>query len=423
MNRKKKTLITLLALGLLIAIALVAVAFFNRDYAKRVGLTTIKALTEIKEAIYQPDFQITHGPYICSMNEKGDLYVVWTTNRPAVSWVELTSTTTGETIKAYETLAGLNRSTKTLHTIKLSNLLPDTKYTYEIHSKENKGVKHNTVFDFGDHISSKDWKKKPYEFKTFSDSTDSCSFVVLNDIHGSYDLMEKLCEGVDFEKSDFVMFNGDMVGAADSEDVLFAEYIDTAIDQFASETPIIWGHGNHEINGAYADFMLDYFPNVYNRYYYMFKVGNIAFLVLDSGEYVLDAYWDQHIGTDLARFEPYRREEAKWIAQVTENDEFKNADYRIVFMHICPLYGQSSIKKELHEVFTPVLQNANIDLMLSGHHHDYAYHPANEQINFPVIINGDESLLKCDVTKDHIQITIKDLKLNKTIEHRFDKKK
>ena len=235
--------------------------------------------------------------------------------------------------------------------------------------------------------------------------------------------MRELSHGVDFKKLDFVTLNGDMVGAVDNEEVLFSEYIDNTVNLFATETPIIWVRGNHEVIGAYADSMYDYFPNSNNQYYYMFMVGNIAFLVLDSGEYILDEEWENEYGKGLARFEPYRKEEAKWIAEVTQSDQFRNADFRIAFLHICPLYGQSTIKKELHEVFSPVLNNVNIDLMLSGHHHDYAYHPSNDQIDYPVIINGDESLLRCNITKDEIQISIRDIKLNKTITHSFPKKR
>ena len=33
------------------------------------------------------EFRITHGPYLCDMSQDG-VTVVWTTNRPALSWVE-----------------------------------------------------------------------------------------------------------------------------------------------------------------------------------------------------------------------------------------------------------------------------------------------------------------------------------------------
>ena len=33
------------------------------------------------------EFRITHGPYLCDMSQDG-VTVVWTTSRPALSWVE-----------------------------------------------------------------------------------------------------------------------------------------------------------------------------------------------------------------------------------------------------------------------------------------------------------------------------------------------
>ena len=35
------------------------------------------------------DFKITHGPWLCDMTEDG-VTVLWTTNKPALSWVEAT---------------------------------------------------------------------------------------------------------------------------------------------------------------------------------------------------------------------------------------------------------------------------------------------------------------------------------------------
>ena len=34
------------------------------------------------------DFKITHGPYLCDMTRDG-VTVVWTTSKPALSWVEV----------------------------------------------------------------------------------------------------------------------------------------------------------------------------------------------------------------------------------------------------------------------------------------------------------------------------------------------
>lgn len=56
------------------------------------------------------DFKITHGPWLCDMTEDG-VTVLWTTNKPALSWVEATeddgrSFYAAEHTRHYETVAG-----------------------------------------------------------------------------------------------------------------------------------------------------------------------------------------------------------------------------------------------------------------------------------------------------------------------------
>ena len=86
------------------------------------------------------DFKITHGPWLCDMTEDG-VTVLWTTNKPALSWVEATeddgrSFYAAEHTRHYETVAGRKQAHKTLHAVRLNNLRPGTKYCYRIFSQE-----------------------------------------------------------------------------------------------------------------------------------------------------------------------------------------------------------------------------------------------------------------------------------------------
>lgn len=75
------------------------------------------------------DFKITHGPWLCDMTEDG-VTVLWTTNKPALSWVEATeddgrSFYAAEHTRHYETVAGRKQAHKTLHAVRLNNLRPE----------------------------------------------------------------------------------------------------------------------------------------------------------------------------------------------------------------------------------------------------------------------------------------------------------
>ena len=90
--------------------------------------------------IMAQDIKITHGPYLCNMTQH-EVNIIWTTNKPALSWVELApgndqSFYATEHPRYYETVAGRRLSTSTFHCIKLKKLNPNTRYNYRIFSKE-----------------------------------------------------------------------------------------------------------------------------------------------------------------------------------------------------------------------------------------------------------------------------------------------
>ena len=99
------------------------------------------------------DFKITHGPWLCDMTEDG-VTVLWTTNKPALSWVEATeddgrSFYAAEHTRHYETVAGRKQAHKTLHAVRLNNLRPGTKYCYRIFSQEVLEWKHGDNVLYG----------------------------------------------------------------------------------------------------------------------------------------------------------------------------------------------------------------------------------------------------------------------------------
>ena len=109
-------------------------------------LSTILALAACTTLTAQ-DFKITHGPWLCDLTSDG-VTVVWATSKPALSWVEVAeddgrSFYAAEHERRYETVAGRKQARKTLHSIRLKGLRPDTKYRYRIFSQEVREWKYN----------------------------------------------------------------------------------------------------------------------------------------------------------------------------------------------------------------------------------------------------------------------------------------
>ena len=82
---------------------------------------------------------------------------------------------------------------------------------------------------------------------------------------------------------------------------------------------------------------------------------------------------------------------------ILASEEFRNASARIVLLHIPLGNGTWHGNIHLEELFLPILNDADIDVMLAGHTHRYSFHPANDKVRFPVLVNDNARLLNCDV--------------------------
>lgn len=370
------------------------------------------------------DFKITHGPYLCDMTQDG-VTVVWTTSKPALSWVEV-APDDGRSFYAeqhprhFETVAGRKQAHKTLHTVRLKGLNPGTAYRYRIFSQEVREWTHNDKVSYGAVAASEVYRRDPFTFRTFPASASDCSFIVLNDIHGRADYMTELCGGVDFGKLGLVVFNGDMSNSTESEEQLFRDFIDASVALFAAETPILYNRGNHETRGVYADRLMDYFPRQGGTYYALYRYGDVCLLALDCGEDKPDSDIEY---AGLADYDAYRVEESEWLKKTVQSEAFRSAAARIVLLHVPPTTGTWHGNVHLNELFMPILNGAGVDLMLSGHEHRYSFHPAGERgATFPIVVNDNKSYARCDVEAGKIRVQIVGPEGKVTHTHEFNLK-
>ena len=335
--------------------------------------------------------------------------VVWTTSKPALSWVEVApddgrSFYAQEHTRYYQTVAGRKLADRTLHAVRIKGLKPGTDYCYRIFSQEVTAWPQRGKASYGRVAASDVFRRKPYPFRTFPDSGADCSFIVFNDIHGRADYMAELCKKIDFSELGFVVFNGDMSSSVESEEQLFADYVDTSAALFASGTPILFNRGNHETRGVWSDRLIDCFPTRSGEFYGIYRYGDVCLLVLDCGEDKPDSDVEYY---GLADYDAYRVEECEWLKRAVQSEEFLSASARIVLLHVPPTTGTWHGNLHLNELFMPVLNEAGIDLMLCGHEHRYSFHPAGERgAQFPIVINDNKSYARCDVSDSLIRVRI-----------------
>ena len=360
-------------------------------------LISFSALFAAKPAISQPSARIAGGPYLQNVTPDG-FTVIWTTTTDAAVWVETapddgTHFYAAERPKYYDSHLGRRRLGK-LHRVRVGGLEPGKTYRYRIMQQAVLRDEGNKRVILGEGYGSDILKHEPYRATTLDPSRERIECWVVNDIHGRADYMAGLCRPIDFAQIDFVAFNGDMSNSTESPEQLYRDFIDASVGAFASETPILYNRGNHETRGIYADHLPEYFPKVGGNYYKLYMAGSVAVLLLDCGEDKPDS--DIEYG-GLGAYDAYREEEAAWLRETVASEEFRNASARIVLLHIPLGNGTWHGNIHLEELFLPILNDADIDVMLSGHTHRYSFHPANDKVRFPVLVNDNASLLKCDV--------------------------
>lgn len=371
------------------------------------------------------ELRITHGPYLCDMTHDG-VTVVWTTSKPALSWVEASP---ADSLNApalrqaryYQTVAGRKLACRTLHAVRVRGLQPGTDYRYRIFSQEVQSWPDVNNVTYGKTLDADASRRRAYEFRTFPQAGSGCSFIVLNDIHGKADYMTRLCKSVDFSKLGFVAFNGDMSSSVESGEQLFKAYLDASVSLFATGTPILFTRGNHETRGVFADSLGDYFPGQDGRFYGIYRYGDVCILLLDCGEDKPDDHAEYN---GLADYDAYRTEECEWLKRAVRSDEFLSASARIVLLHIPPMAEAWHGSVHLNELFVPVLNEAGINLMLCGHDHAYSFRPAGEQgTQFPIVVNDNKSYVRCDVADSLIRVQVVGLREKVAHVHEFPLKR
>jgi len=363
--------------------------------------------------VAQEAIRITHGPYLQNMSSE-EVTVVWTTNKTAVSWVEIapddgTHFYLQERPRFYAAKNGI-KVESTIHAVKVRGLKPGTRYHYRIYSQEV--LKHEGwhVY-YGDVAANAIFGSKPFTFTTLDPNKKDLKFSMVNDIHGRSEVMEKMFGVVDPKQQDLVLFNGDMITSMTNEDDLFNGFMDAGVKAFAKEIPMYYCRGNHETRGSFAPSFQNYFSPLNPELYYLVRQGPVCFVVLDCGEDKPDSDLEYCGITD---YDTYRMLEAEWLREALKDRRFTEAKFKIAVCHIPPAVDWHG-EMEILNKFAPILGEAGIDVMLSGHLHRTLKWEANDKVKFPVIINSNNSILKGVVENGKLTIEILDLEGKKVV--------
>jgi UDP-2,3-diacylglucosamine pyrophosphatase LpxH len=349
----------------------------------------------------EENLEFLHGPYLQNVSET-EATIVFNTNKLVVPGVMLKSGKSDFELKVSST-DGLVDVGSHIHKIRIKNLKPGQEYQYKLYAKEIVQYRPYEV------IFGKELESEEFTFKTFDPAQKKVNFTMFCDIHDRAGKLAKYLDSNDIEKQDCYFLNGDIMGHIEEEAQVYSSFLDTCISRFASEKPFFYARGNHETRGKFARELKNYLDLPNDQYYYAVTVGNTRFIVLDGGEDKPDT---EEVYAGLADFDNFRLEGLEWLKKEVISDEYANARFKVVIVHMPILKNKKNGygMEFLAEHYGPVLQEAQIDLMISGHMHDNKWISGKKSgFGYPVMICSNNDYVEGEIVKNKISLRLKNI--------------
>jgi hypothetical protein len=187
-------------------------------------------------------------------------------------------------------------------------------------------------------------------------------FNVWADSQSGWKVFAKHLRGSAWAHDAFTVGVGDLVGnGADANEWM---HFAGVLSSYAASRPAYLIPGNHDYDGYADDLRPVLFQQLVPRRpanYFSWYRGNCAFVALDpNAEFPIAV--------------PQQSEQWKWLQAEVQSPAWKNATWRFVFVHQT-LYSQGWAGYEgdqaLRDLLEPLLEQARIDFVVSGHTHDY----------------------------------------------------
>ena len=298
-------------------------------------------------------------PVVYAVEE--EYQIVWTTSANATGEVEI------DGVIYSDLYAGSLNSETTVHKVVVPMNVLDGAGSYSIRSRQilyrgpYSGVYGGTVSETLDFYPV--------------DVSDGLNYYTLSDSH-EY-LRSAIAAGTYFgEELDFLILAGDI--ASHLEEPGDIELIlELAHGITCGSHPVVYARGNHETKGDVASLLHKYVGSKDEKFFYTVSLGPVFLVVLDLGEDHPDDWWEYY-GT--AHFDAYREEQTEFLEDTIASLSTWRASiqYRLGICHMPVNYAvmdSGAYEEEglylidLKRQWTDLLNDLDLDLMVSGHHH------------------------------------------------------
>lgn len=252
--------------------------------------------------------------------------------------------------------------------------------------------------------------------RTLDPNAAETKFVIWNDTHENQPTIQSLVAATEKLRPDFLLWNGDQTNDIYDEARMANQYLAPGGLTVAAEWPLAYARGNHDVRGPAARSLSRFTGTPDDRFYYAFRSGPVAALVMDTGEDKTD---DHPVFGGLAAFKMMRERQTAWLAKAIEEPWFAAAPHKVLFCHI-PLWwttedqsenGPWTFSRVCRDAWLPLLRKGGIKLVVSGHTHDARWLPAAEGRPIPQLIGGGPkpqaaTIIAGTATEDRLTLTM-----------------
>jgi predicted phosphodiesterase len=262
-------------------------------------------------------------------------------------------------------------------------------------------------------------------FRTLDPAATETKFVVWNDTHENPETLKSLEKLTAPRRPDFLLWNGDQTNDLHFEAEMSSQLLTPGGVELASAWPLAYVRGNHDTRGPAARKLHSFTGTPHDRYFYGFRSGPVAALVMDTGE---DKPDDDPVYAGLAVFARLRERQTKWLAEIVREPWFREAPFRVLFCHI-PLWWlrahPGEFSKACREAWSPALIAAGVKLIVSGHTHQYAWLPAGTDRPIGQLVGGGPrpgiaTFIEGAATRERLTLTMQ--KLDGTVVEKLELK-
>ncbi|MCA0361244.1 MAG: metallophosphoesterase family protein [Armatimonadetes bacterium] len=245
---------------------------------------------------------------------------------------------TAQTVNAVtETVALTENANASYHKVTFGDLQPETRYSYRV----GDGKTWSEWFDFTTAAAS----GKPLTFIYFGDAQNAVKSMWSRVIRQA---------STDAPNADFMLHAGDLINIADADNE-WGEWF-YAGGWLHSTIPSIAVPGNHEYKGG----QLSKFWKP------QFEYPRNGVEGLEDTCFYIDVQGVRIIGMNSLE---KRQEQAEWLEKVLSNNPNK---WTMITFHY-PMFSTAKGRdnKELRELWMPIIQKNQVDMVLQGHDHTY----------------------------------------------------